>query len=82
MGSRQERVRKVPGLLLVKREAQAKSKNWHKPSPVSVLLMRCGAPLAEMDLLIVAHALAHGSTLVSHDQAFANVPGLQCCTPG
>ena len=41
-------------------------------------LQRVGISLAAMDLLIAAHALALGRTLVSHDQALAKVPGLQC----
>lgn len=41
-------------------------------------LQRLGISLSAMDLLIAAHALALGRTLVSHDQAFAKVPGLQC----
>jgi len=32
-----------------------------------------GKSLAEMDLLIVAHAVAAGATLVSHDQGFAHL---------
>ena len=34
--------------------------------------------LSAMDVLIAAHALALGRTLVSSDQAFAEAPGLQC----
>ena len=41
-------------------------------------LQRLGISLSAMDLLIAAHALALGRSLVSHDQAFATVPGLQC----
>ena len=40
-------------------------------------LQRLGNSLSAMDLLIAAHALALGRTLVSLDQAFAKVPGLQ-----
>jgi len=41
-------------------------------------LQRLGISLAAMDLLIAAHALALDRPLVSRDQAFANVPGLEC----
>ena len=36
-----------------------------------------GAPLAAMDLLIAAHALAIQVALVSNDKAFQAVPGLE-----
>lgn len=36
-----------------------------------------GTPLGSNDTLIAAHALALGATLVSADEAFARVPGLQ-----
>lgn len=42
-------------------------------------LQRLGITLAAMDLLIASHALALDRTLVTHDQAFASVPGLLCC---
>ena len=45
-------------------------------------LQRLGINLAAMDLLIAAHALALERMLVSQDQVFANVPGLQCCSVG
>ncbi len=35
-----------------------------------------GLPLAPLDLLIAAHALALGATLVTQDRAFAHVAGL------
>ena len=41
-------------------------------------LQRLGISLAAMDLLIAAHALALDRPLVSLDQAFAHVPGLEC----
>ena len=41
-------------------------------------LQRLGISLGVMDLLIAAHALALDRPLVSGDQAFANVPGLEC----
>ena len=41
-------------------------------------LQRLGISLGAMDLLIAAHALAMDRPLVSRDQAFANVPGLEC----
>jgi len=34
-----------------------------------------GTPLSAMDLMIAAHALALGATLVSHDGAFEHVKG-------
>lgn len=40
-------------------------------------LENLGKPLAPMDLLIAAHALAEGCILVSADRAFAQVPGLR-----
>jgi len=39
-------------------------------------LERNGTPLAAMDLLIASHALSEGCTLISADQAFAQVSGL------
>ena len=41
-------------------------------------LQRLGISLSAMDLLIAAHALALDRPLVSLDQAFTNVPGLEC----
>lgn len=39
--------------------------------------MECrGKPLAPLDMLIAAHALCVGTTLVSNDAAFSQVPGL------
>jgi tRNA(fMet)-specific endonuclease VapC len=38
---------------------------------------RKGRPLSVEDLMIAAHAMSLGLTLVTHDQAFANVEGLQ-----
>lgn len=35
-----------------------------------------GAGLANLDTIIAAHALARGSTLITHDKAFARVKGL------
>jgi tRNA(fMet)-specific endonuclease VapC len=40
-------------------------------------LERNGKSLAAMDLLIASHALSEGCTLVTADQAFANVADLQ-----
>lgn len=37
---------------------------------------RLGKPLGPLDMLIAAHALAAGATLVSGDRAFRFVPGL------
>ena len=45
-------------------------------------LQRLGISLAAMDLLIAAHALALNRPLASLDQAFANVPGLECVSVG
>ena len=39
-------------------------------------LERMGKPLGALDMLIAAHALEAGATLVSSDRAFAHVPGL------
>jgi len=50
--------------------------------PLRAELQRLGITQTAMDLLIAVHALALRRTLVSHDQVFANVPGLQCCMPG
>ena len=38
---------------------------------------RIGRPLATEDMMIAAHALARGLTLVTHDSAFAFVDGLR-----
>ena len=45
-------------------------------------LQRLGISLAAMDLLIAAHAVALDRPLVSRDQAFAKVPGLECVSAG
>jgi len=45
-------------------------------------LQRVGISLAAMYLLIAAHALALGRTLVSDDRVFAQVPQLQCWSVG
>jgi tRNA(fMet)-specific endonuclease VapC len=44
--------------------------------PLRAELAALGRPLAPLDLLIAAHALAEGATLVTADRAFAQVPGL------
>lgn len=36
-----------------------------------------GTPLGNLDTLIAAHAIATGATLVTHDKAFRQVPGLR-----
>ena len=41
-----------------------------------------GISLAAMDLLIAAHAVALDRLLVSRDQAFVKVPGLECVSVG
>lgn len=35
-----------------------------------------GEPLSQADTMIAAHALAHGYTLITHDQAFFRIPNL------
>jgi len=49
--------------------------------PLRAELDALGRPLGPLDLLIAAHALAEGCTLVTADGAFANVPGLQVELP-
>jgi tRNA(fMet)-specific endonuclease VapC len=44
--------------------------------PLRAELTDLGKPLAPMDLMIAAHALAEGATLITNDGAFARVPGL------
>ena len=44
--------------------------------PLRAELDGLGKPLAPMDLLIAAHALAEDCTLVTADRAFTQVPGL------
>jgi tRNA(fMet)-specific endonuclease VapC len=43
---------------------------------LKVQLQQMGKPIAEFDLLIACHALALNVTLVTHDQAFQQIPGL------
>jgi len=38
---------------------------------------RKGRPLSTEDLMIAAHALSLGVTLVTHDRAFSSVDGLE-----
>lgn len=46
--------------------------------PVRVALERAGTPIGSMDLLIAAHALALGRTLVTNNtREFERVPGLR-----
>jgi tRNA(fMet)-specific endonuclease VapC len=40
-------------------------------------LEAAGTPLGNLDTLIAAHALSLGATLVTHDHAFRQVPGLR-----
>lgn len=40
-------------------------------------LKRLGRPIAELDLLIAAHALAIKATLISHDHVFRQIPHLR-----
>ncbi len=44
--------------------------------PLRAELTTVGKPLAPLDLMIAAHALAEGATLITTDRAFAQVPGL------
>lgn len=44
--------------------------------PLRAELTALGKPLAPLDLMIAAHALAEGATLITTDPAFAQVPGL------
>jgi tRNA(fMet)-specific endonuclease VapC len=44
--------------------------------PLRAELVALGKPLAPLDLMIAAHALAEGATLITTDRAFARVPGL------
>jgi len=39
-------------------------------------LQQLGKPIAEFDLLVACHALALNIVLVTHDQAFQQIPGL------
>ncbi len=51
---------------------------WTSPDGCGTAdLERNGKSLAAMDLLIASHALCEGCTLVTTDQAFANVADLQ-----
>ena len=44
--------------------------------PLRAELTTLGRPLAPLDLMIAAHAMAEGATLITADRAFARVPGL------
>jgi len=44
--------------------------------PLRAELAARGLPLAPLDLMIAAHALAEGATLITADRAFTQVPGL------
>lgn len=62
--------------------ATAMVKPWDSDCAQRYALLRTdletrGTPLAPMDLLIAAHALTEGCTLVSADKAFGQVPGLR-----
>jgi tRNA(fMet)-specific endonuclease VapC len=48
----------------------------HRYGPLRAELVALGKPLAPLDLMIAAHALAEGATLVTADRAFSRVPGL------
>jgi tRNA(fMet)-specific endonuclease VapC len=49
----------------------------HVYAPLRASLEASGQPLANLDTLIAAHALALGHVLVTNDQALRRVPGLQ-----
>jgi len=54
---------------------------WDRPAAqkygvVRAAQERLGKGLSAMDMLIAAHALSSGSTLVTNDAAFQQVPGL------
>lgn len=62
--------------------ATAEVRLWNSDCAQSYASLRTeleirGKPLAPMDLLIAAHALAENCVLVSADRAFARVPGLR-----
>ncbi|WP_366759583.1 PIN domain-containing protein [uncultured Thiodictyon sp.] len=44
--------------------------------PLRAALYSLGKPLAPLDLMIAAHALAEGVILITADRAFSQVPGL------
>jgi tRNA(fMet)-specific endonuclease VapC len=44
--------------------------------PLRAELTRLCKPLTPLDLMIAAHALTEGATLITADRAFAQVPGL------
>jgi tRNA(fMet)-specific endonuclease VapC len=48
-----------------------------KYGQIRAALERAGDPLANLDTMIAAHALARGSVLVTYDKAFARVKGLR-----
>ena len=52
------------------------TKSARRYGPLRAAWDAVGRPLAPLDLLIAAHALAEGCTLVTADRAFAQVPGL------
>jgi tRNA(fMet)-specific endonuclease VapC len=49
-------------------------------APLRAELATLGRPLAPLDLMIAAHAIAEGATLITADRAFSQVPGL-CVKP-
>jgi tRNA(fMet)-specific endonuclease VapC len=56
---------------------------WESRAAVSYATIRAttqraGRPIATIDLLIAAHALALNATLVTNDQALRDIPGLIC----
>jgi PIN domain len=52
------------------------SKAASRSGALRAQLEAAGTPLGSLDTLIAAHALALGATLVTHDKAFTQVPGL------
>lgn len=50
---------------------------WDRASHLAWSLDRKGVILPAQDILIAAHALHTGATLLTHDQHFRTIPGLQ-----
>lgn len=55
---------------------------WNSAAAKSYSLMRTalersGTPMGSLDLMIAAHALSLGATLVTHDRVFLRVKGLK-----
>lgn len=52
------------------------SETARRYGPLRAKLAAMGKPLSPLDLMIAAHALSEGATLITADHAFAQVPGL------